>query len=58
MRMLPNIFTILAALGLLIGLVVRLMKGGLMGDQLFFWRGSLALLGLAIAVTLLQIRNK
>lgn len=58
MRMLSNFLIILAALGLLIGLAVRLVKGGFLGDPVFFWRGSMALLTMAIALVLVQIRNK
>jgi hypothetical protein len=58
MRWLPNFLVILAAVGLLVGLGIRLVKGGLLADQLFFWRGSLALLVLSIAVSLIQLRNK
>jgi len=58
MRWVPNLLVILATLGLVVGLGIRLVKGGFLGDQIFFWRGSLALLVLAIAVTLIQIRNK
>lgn len=58
MRMLANLLIILAGLGLLIGLVIRLTKGGFLGDPVFFWRGSMAFLALAIAVLLIQIRNK
>ena len=57
MRVLPNVLVILAALGMLIGLVLRL-KGGLTADPVFYWRGSMALLTVAIAVLLIQIRNK
>ena len=58
MRMLSNLLVILAALGLLIGLGIRLVKGGFLGDPVFFWRGSMALLTLAITMLLIQIRNK
>jgi len=58
MKWLCNFLVILAAIGLLVGLGVRLVKGGLLADQLFFWRGSLALLVLSIAITLIQLRNK
>jgi len=58
MKWLSNFLVILAALGLLVGLGIRLIKGGFLTDQLFFWRGSLALLALSIAITLIQIRNK
>ena len=58
MRMLPNVLIILATLGLLIGLIIRLVKGGFLGDPVFFWRGSMALLAIAIGLLLVQIRNK
>jgi hypothetical protein len=64
MKPLPNVLTILGALGLLIGLIVRLIQsveGGIRPawlDPIFFWRGSVALLLLAITVLLIQIRNK
>lgn len=58
MRMLSNFLIILAALGLLIGLAIRIVKGGFLGDPVFFWRGSMALLTMAIALVLVQIRNK
>lgn len=57
MRVLTNVLVILAALGMLIGLVLRL-KDGLPADPVFYWRGSMALLTVAIAVLLIQIRNK
>lgn len=58
MRMLINLLVILAALGLLIGLGIRLVKGGFLGEPVFYWRGSMALLTFAIALVLIQIRNK
>ena len=58
MRWLPNSLVILATIGILLGLAVRLIKGGFLGDPVFFWRGSLALLAISIAITLIQIRNK
>lgn len=58
MRMLSNFLIILAAVGLSIGLAMRLVKGGFLGDPVFFWRGSMALLTVAIALLLMQIRNK
>jgi hypothetical protein len=58
MRWLPNFLVILAAIGILLGLGVRLIKGGFLGDPVFFWRGSMALLTVSIAITLIQIRNK
>lgn len=58
MRWIANLLVILAALGLLIGLGIRLVKGGFLGDPVFFWRGSIGLLTLAITIVLIQIRNK
>ncbi len=58
MRKLPEVLTVLAAAGLVIGLGIRLVKGGFAGDPVFFWRGSMALLAVAIAVLLIQLRNK
>jgi hypothetical protein len=64
MKRLPNVLAILGALGLLIGLMVRLVQSAESGfrpawlDPVFFWRGSVALLLLAITVILIQIRNK
>jgi hypothetical protein len=58
MRWLPNFLVILATIGILLGLGVRLIKGGFLSDPVFFWRGSVALLAVSIAITLIQIRNK
>jgi hypothetical protein len=58
MRVLTNVLVILAALGLLMGLAIRLLKGGFLADPIFFWRGSMALLVFSIALMLNQIRAK
>ncbi len=58
MRMLTNLLIILAVLGLLLGLGVRLVKGGFLGDPVFFWRGSMALLMVSATLMLAQIRNR
>ena len=58
MRNLPAILVWLASAGVLIGLGVRLYKGGFAADPVFFWRGAMAMLAIAIAVTLIQIRDK
>jgi hypothetical protein len=58
MRMVINLLFILAVLGLLIGLGIRLFKGEFLLDQVFFWRGSMALLMVAVTLLLIQIRNK
>ena len=48
----------LATIGILLGLAIRLIKGGFLADPVFFWRGSMAMVAIAIAITLIQIRNK
>lgn len=58
MRWLPNLLVILATLGLLVGLGIRLVKGGFLGEPVFYWRGSMALLMMAVVLLLAQIRNK
>ena len=58
MRTVSNVLIILAALGLIIGLGIRLVKGGFLGDPVFFWRGSMALLTMAVALLLVQLRDK
>jgi hypothetical protein len=58
MRWVPNFLVIVATIGILLGLAVRIIKGGFLADPVFFWRGALALLAIAMAVTLIQIRNK
>jgi len=58
MRWLPNLLVILATIGILLGLAIRLIKGGFLADPVFFWRGAVAMLAIAMAITLIQIRNK
>ncbi len=58
MRVLITLLMVLAALGLLLGLGIRLVKGGFLGDPVFYWRGSMALLAFAIAMLLVQMRDK
>lgn len=58
MRKLPNLLVILAAVGLLLGLGIRVAKGGIAADPVFFWRGAMALVAVAVALLLIQIRNK
>jgi hypothetical protein len=58
MRIVTNLLIILAALGLLVGLGIRLVKGGFLGEPVFFWRGSMALMMMAVVLLLVQIRNK
>ncbi len=58
MRWIPNFLVILATIGIVLGLAVRLIKGGYLADPVFFWRGAVALLAISIAITLIQIRDK
>ncbi|MGD0224472.1 MAG: hypothetical protein ABSF71_19240 [Terriglobia bacterium] len=50
MRWLPNFLAVLAVIGILLGLGVRLIKGGSLADPVFFWRGAVALLAVSIAI--------
>jgi hypothetical protein len=64
MKNLPNYLTALAAVGTATGLAVRLVLGasGSMRpaflDPVFYWRGAMVLLMFAVAILLIQIRNK
>jgi hypothetical protein len=64
MKTLPHYLIVLAAVGTLIGLAVRLVQSasGVLRpaflDPVFYWRGAIALLMFAVAVLLIQIRNK
>jgi hypothetical protein len=64
MKSLPNVLTILAAIGIGIGLAVRLVQSfsGLVRpaflDPVFYWRGGIALLLFAAVILLIQIRDK
>jgi len=58
MRWIPNFLVILATIGIVLGLAIRLIKGGYLADPVFFWRGAVALLAISIAITLIQIRDK
>jgi len=64
MKTLPNFLIALAAAGTAVGLVVRLVlsASGVMRsaflDPGFYWRGAIALLMFAVAILLIQIRNK
>ncbi len=58
MSWLPRVLVILATLGLLVGLADRIVKSGFLGDPVFFWRGSVALLILSIAISVNQNRSK
>jgi hypothetical protein len=64
MKTLPNYLIVLAAVGTALGLAVRLVLGasGAMRpaflDPVFYWRGAMALLMFAVAIILIQIRNK
>jgi len=64
MKQLPGLLLIVAAISLGIGLVVRLIQtaSGLVRpaflDPVFYWRGAMAFLAIAIVVVLIQIRDK
>jgi hypothetical protein len=64
MKKLPGILTVLAAIGISIGLVVRLIQtfSGVVRpaflDPVFYWRGGMALLMFAAVILLIQIRDK
>ena len=64
MRTLPNYLIALAAAGTVIGLAGRLVLGvsGVLRpaflDPVFYWRGAIVLLMFAVAILLIQIRNK
>ena len=64
MRRLPGILAVVAAIGIGIGLVVRLVQSasGVVRpahlDPVFYWRGAMALLGFAAVILLVQIRDK
>ena len=64
MKKLPNVLLIVAALALVVGLIVRIIQSamGVMplayGDPVFYWRGAMALVAIAIAIVLIQIRDK
>jgi len=68
MRTLPNVLIVLAAIGILAGFVIRLSESAarvtLQGrmpafaDPVFYWRGAMAFLAFAIAIVVIQIRDK
>ena len=64
MRKLPGTLAIIAAIGICIGLIVRLVQtfAGVVRpaflDPVFYWRGGMALLMFAVVILLIQIRNK
>ncbi len=64
MKTLPNYLIALAAVGAAIGLAVRLVQSAsgvtrpAFLDPVFYWRGAMALLMFAVAILLIQIRNK
>jgi hypothetical protein len=64
MKTLPQYLIVLAAVGTALGLVVRLVQSAsgvtrpAFLDPVFYWRGAIVLLAFAMAIILLQIRNK
>jgi hypothetical protein len=63
MKDIPKLLTMLAAIGIAIGLAVRLVQSfsGVVRpallDPLFYWRGGMALLMFAAVILLMQIRD-
>ena len=64
MKTLPQYLIVLAGAGTALGLVVRLVQSAsgvtrpAFLDPVFYWRGAIVLLAFAMAIILLQIRNK
>jgi len=64
MKKLPIILLIVAGASLSVGLVIRLVQtaSGLVRpaflDPVFYWRGAMAFLTIAILIVLIQIRDK
>jgi len=64
MKQIPGLLLIVAAISLGIGFVVRLIQtaSGLVRpaflDPVFYWRGAMAFLAIAIVIVLIQIRDK
>jgi len=64
MKQLPIILLIVAGASLSVGLMIRLIQtaSGLVRpaflDPVFYWRGAMALLTIAIVIVLIQIRDK
>ena len=64
MKALAKYLIAVAALGTLLGLAIRLVQSitGTMHsaftDPVFYWRGAMVLLMFAVALTLIQIRDK
>ena len=60
MKQTTNILLILAVLAFLVGTLARFLSGGvLMGNEaVVYWRGAMGFLAFAIALILLQIRDR
>jgi hypothetical protein len=64
MKKLPIILLIVAGASLSVGLVIRLVQtaSGLVRpaflDPVFYWRGAMAFLAIAVLIVLIQIRDK
>jgi len=60
----PEVAKILAAAGILVGLIIRLVQSAsgyvkpALLDPVFYWRGAVALLLFAIVIVLIQIRDR
>ena len=64
MRGLVNALVMLAVLGFVVGLVLRTTAGDLMSarpelaDRVFYWRGAIVLLALALLILLISPKKK
>jgi hypothetical protein len=60
MKQTTNILLILAVLAFLVGTLARFFSGGvLLGNEaVVYWRGAMGFLAFAIALILLQIRDR
>jgi hypothetical protein len=60
MKQLTNLLLGLAALAFLIGTLARFLSDGLLfgNEAVVYWRGAMGFLGFAIALLLVQLRDR
>lgn len=60
MKQLTNLLLGLAALAFLIGTLARFLSGGMLlgNEAVVYWRGAMGFLGFAIALLLIQLRDR
>lgn len=58
MKQLINVLILLAAAAFLLGVVGRVANTEIIWQPEVYWRGAVGLLAFAIALTLIQIRDK